>query len=167
MLFAPGLRRAFVIVALTGLPVSAVSATDLLRPGDIVMIQAAPDVIHFQNNPEYTGRSWLVGVEWERPSRWLGGFSYFNNSFGQRSQYLYAGKSWRPLESYPNWYFKLTGGVIHGYKGRYEDKLLFNQNGYAPAVLPGVGYKFDRFSVQLSTLGASGAIITVGYDLIR
>lgn len=167
MTFALRLRRLIVLAIVASFPASAAFAANLLGPGDIVMIQAAPNVIHFQNNPEYTDTSWLAGIEIERPSGWLGGFSFFNNSYGQKSQYLYGGKSWRPSEAYPNLYFKLTGGVIHGYRGKYEDKLRFNQNGFAPAIIPGLGYKYDRFSIQLNALGAYGAIITVGYDLIR
>lgn len=167
MTFALRLRRLIVPAMVASFPAPAAFAANLFGPGDIVMIQAAPNVIHFQNNPEYTDLSWLVGIEIERPSRWLGGFSFFNNSFGQKSQYLYGGKSWRLSETYSNLYFKLTGGVIHGYKGKYEDKLQFSQNGFAPAIIPGLGYKFDRFNVQINTLGSYGMMITVGYDLIR
>ena len=66
-------------------------------------------------------------------ARWLAGASHFNNSFDQKCQYLYFGKYW-PLESIDsNLYFKLSGGVLLGYKEPYENKIPFNHNGVAPA----------------------------------
>src|SRR5688572_13677267 len=59
-------------------------------PGSILMIQAAPTAIHFQTSPDYSGTPWLVGAEWQHPSRWLAGYSYFNNSYDQKCHYLYA-----------------------------------------------------------------------------
>jgi len=133
----------------------------------IIMVQAAPGVIHFNPSEEHTDWSWLVGVEWQHPSRWLAGFSYFNNSFGQKCQYYYGGYVWRFSEQHPNWYFKLTGGLLYGYKEPYEDKVPFNHNGYSPGVIPAVGYKMNRFNVQLNLLGNSAVMVTVGYDLFR
>ena len=131
------------------------------------MIQAAPDVIHFHPDPEHAEWSWMVGIEWQRPSRWLFGFSYFNNSFNQKSQYYYAGYVWKLSERDPNWYLKLTGGLIYGYTEPYEDKVPFNHNGYSPGLIPGLGYKWDRWSLQLNLLGVSALGFTVGYDLVR
>jgi hypothetical protein len=133
----------------------------------ILMLQASPTVIHFNSDPEHVDYSWLVGVEWQLPSRWLTGYSYFNNSFGQKSQYIYAGYWWPISEKDPNWYVKLTGGVILGYKEPYEDKIPYNNNGVAPGIVPGLGYKWNRFNAQLNLLGTAGLMITVGYDLIR
>jgi hypothetical protein len=135
--------------------------------GNIIMIQASPDVIHFDSDPEHADWSWMVGVEWQRPSSWLFGFSYFNNSFGQKSQYYYAGYVWKPSDRDPNWYLKLTGGLLYGYKDPYEDKVPLNHNGYSPAIIPALGYKWDRWNVQLNLLGNAGLMISVGYDLLR
>ena len=141
--------------------------TSFLSPGDVIMIQAAPTVIHFHYSEDHVKYSWLVGVEWERSSHWLAGFSYFNNSFGQKSQYYYGGYSWRFSERNPNWYLKLTGGLVVGYKDPHEDALPYNYNGYGPAIIPGLGYKWNRFNAQLNFLGANGLMVTVGYDLFR
>ena len=139
----------------------------LLSPGDVIMVQAAPSVIHFDYSSDHVKYSWLVGVEWLRDSRWLAGFSYFNNSFGQICQYYYGGR-WFPLgDGDTNWYLKLTGGVIVGYKDPYEDKVPFNSNGVGPAIIPGLGYKINRFNVQVNMLGTAGLMVTVGYDLFR
>lgn len=135
--------------------------------GNVLMIQAAPTAIHFRSSPDYTGHPWLVGVEWQQPSRWLAGYSYFNNSFGQKSHYGYAGYWWPITQKYPSWYFKLTGGVIVGYKEPFEDKIPFNNNGIAPGIIPALGFKMDRFNMQVNLLGTAGAMVTVGYDLVR
>jgi len=139
-----------------------------LPPQGTVTILGSPKVYHFDPDPEHVDWSWLVGIEWKQPdSRWHAGFSYFNNSFGQKCQFYYAGYSWRLSENHPNWYLKLSGGLIYGYKEPFEDKVPFNHNGYSPGIFPALGYKWDRWSVQLITLGTAGAMFTLGYDVIR
>lgn len=133
--------------------------------GYVLMLQAAPTAIHYHSSPEYKGTPWLVGAEVQFPSRWLGGYSYFRNSFDQPSHYLYAGRWW-PVGG-GNWYVKLTGGVIEGYKEPYEDKIAYNHNGYAPALIPALGYKIERFNVQLNLLGTAAFMVTLGYNFVR
>lgn len=144
----------------------------LFQDGDVLMIQAAPDTIHFDPDPDHAKYSWLIGLEWQAPSRWLAGAAYFNNSFDQKSQYLYVGKFWtldaisdRPFMK--DFYFKLTGGVVLGYKEPYEDKIPLNHNGVAPGIIPGLGYKFGDFSIQANLLGNAGLMFTFGYDLLK
>jgi hypothetical protein len=139
----------------------------LLGTGNILMIQVAPDAVHYSDSPEYKGTQWLVGAELQFPSHWLGGYSYFNNSFDQKTQYLYAGYWWKISDKHPNFFFKLTGGALYGYKEPYEDKVPLNHNGLSPAIVPGFGYKFDRFNVQIVPFGSAGIMLTLGYDLIR
>jgi hypothetical protein len=134
---------------------------------DIVMVQASPDAIHFDSDPEHADWSWMLGVEWQRPSNWLLGFSYFNNSYNQKSQYYYAGYVWNASDRYSNWYLKLTGGLLYGYKEPYEDKVPLNHNGYSPAIVPALGYKWDRWNTQMILLGSAGLTISLGYDVIR
>lgn len=137
-------------------------------PQGTVTILGSPKVVHFDPDPEHVDWSWLIGIEWQKPdSRWHFGFSYFNNSFGQKCQFYYAGYTWKLGENYPNWYFKLSGGLLYGYVEPYEDKVPYNHNGYSPGLFPALGYKMDRWSFQLVTLGTAGAMITVGYDVIR
>jgi len=156
-----------IAAGITVSPPAGAATSDPTSSGDVVMIQAAPDTIHFHPSSDHAKYSWLVGVEWQRPSRWLAGFSYFNNSFGQKSQYVYGGKWWPAHESGQGWYFKLTGGVILGYKEPYEDKIPYNHNGVAPGVVPSLGFKVNRGNVQLNLLGTNALMITFGYDLIR
>ena len=164
------LPQAFWFVALTAVvqPAAADTTTpDAARSGNIIMIQAAPGVVHFDPSPEHTNHSWLLGAEWLHTSRWLAGYSYFNNSFGQKSHYLYGGHWWPVNKNDPHWYLKLTAGVIYGYKEPYEDQIPYNHNGFAPGIVPAVGYGLDRFNIQLNLLDVRGLMLTVGYDLIR
>lgn len=157
----------FTALAAVHSAIAAESPPETGATGNIVMIQAAPRVFHFDSDPDHVDWSWMVGVEWQRPSNWLLGFSYFNNSFGQKSQYYYAGYRWKLSERDSNWYLKLTGGLVHGYKEPYEDKIPFNHNGYAPGVILALGYKWDRWSAQTNLFGNAGFMLSVGYDLIR
>jgi hypothetical protein len=154
-------------VAALMLIVACNARSSLFEEGDRIMLQAAPNVIHFNSDPEHADYSWLVGVEWQSASRWLAGAAYFNNSFDQKSQYFYFGKSW-PLDFIVNnAYFKLTGGLLLGYKEPYEDKIPFNHNGVAIAGLPALGYQYGDFNVQLNLLGTAGIMFTFGYDIIQ
>ena len=172
MLFGyPKLHKLLWFVALTLFAAGSARA-GLFEEGDILMVQAAPDAIHFNSDPEHADYSWLVGLEWQSPSRWLVGAAYFNNSFGQKCEYIYFGKSW-PLDFisdhaiFKNLYFKLTGGLLLGYKEPYEDKIPFNNDGVAPGAAPSLGYKYGDFNVQLNLLGNAGLMFTFGYDLIK
>ena len=137
----------------------------VFQDGDTVMVQAAPGVIHYNSSPDHKGHAWLIGVEWQAPSHWLAGASYFNNSFDQKCEYLYGGKSW-PM-GFSSLYFKLVGGLLLGYKEPFENKIPFNHNGVAPGIIPALGYKKEKFSVQVNLLGTAGMMITVGYDGLK
>jgi hypothetical protein len=143
------------------------SQAGIFEDGDLLMVQAAPGVIHFNPDDEHADYSWLVGLEWQSSSRWVAGASYFNNSFDQKCQYLYFGKSW-PLDSISsNVYFKLTGGLLLGYKEPYENKIPINWNGVGLGAAPSLGYKYGDFNVQLNLLGTAGLMFTFGYDLFK
>ena len=155
------------IIAIT-VPLMAGAATSASNhSGDILMVQGAPGVVHFHPDSSHAKHSWLLGVEWQRPSRWLAGFAYFNNSHNQKCQYIYGGRVWPRRESGQGWYFKMSGGVILGYKEPYEDNIPYNHNGIAPGIIPALGYKKNRGNVQINLLGTSGFMVTVGFDVIR
>ncbi len=118
---------------------------------------------HWSPDPAHVNNSKLLNLEFETSSRWLYGFAYFDNSFGQPSQYLYAGYSW-PLFS-TNWaYFKLTGGLLHGYKEPYDEKIPLNDLGIAPAIVPTFGLKYKRVLTELQILGNSAITVTAGFN---
>src|ERR1017187_52206 len=147
---------------------SAISA-HAADESDRIMVQFAPDAAHYHSSPDYAkSSSWLVGAEYQRRDCVLAGYAYFNNSFGQKSHYVYGGRTWTlGVEGTSHWYLKLTGGVIVGYREPYEDKIPFNHNGIAPGIVAGIGNHFDRFNAQLNALGGSGVMFTFGYDIFR
>lgn len=116
---------------------------------------------HFDPEPDHNNDQNLFGVEVWMYNRWLVGFSAFDNSYGQNSQYLYAGYRWKLFDS-PNWYAKVTGGLLHGYKEPYEDKIPLNDWGVAPAIVPTLGFNYKAFVAEVSLAGASAVVVTAG-----
>jgi hypothetical protein len=121
--------------------------------------------VHYENSPDHQGPPLLVGLELERPSRVLFGLSLFNNSFGQFSQYLYTGRRFSLSSWSPHLHAKVTAGVIHGYRGEFQDKLAFNSSGFAPAVIPSIGWKKNGLGVDLVVLADAALMVAVGVDL--
>ncbi|MCP4045104.1 MAG: hypothetical protein GY732_03845, partial [Gammaproteobacteria bacterium] len=107
---------------------------------------------HWDPDPEHVNNSKLINLEFETSTRWIYGFAWFDNSFGQPSQYLYAGYSW-PLFKKDWFYFSLSGGLLHGYKEPYEDKIPLNDLGIAPAIVPAFGFRYKRVFTQIQILG--------------
>jgi hypothetical protein len=116
---------------------------------------------HFDPEPDHVNHQKLLGVEAIMENRWVAGFAWFDNSFGQNSQYLYIGKRWRLLGS-ELWYFKLTGGLLHGYKEPYEDKIPLNDLGIAPAIVPTLGFRYKFFVTEVNLAGLAAVTITAG-----
>ena len=116
---------------------------------------------HYDPEPDHVNNQNMLGFENEMENDELWGFAMFDNSFGQESQYLYVGQKWRAFQS-DQWYYKLTGGVIHGYEEPYEDKIPFNDLGIAPAVIPALGYRNKNFFAEFAQLGLAAGLITVG-----
>jgi hypothetical protein len=137
---------------------------DVFADGDRVMLQVGPYVEHWNRSTDHNDWPWLVGVEWESASRWEIGAAYFRNSFYQPSTYIYAGKRWFLHSEKRGLYAKLTGGPLYGYKEPYEDKIPVNFNGLGLAVLPAIGYQFQRANVQIVLVGSAGVTLTFGYD---
>ena len=119
--------------------------------------------IHWDPDPEHVDYSKLINFEFETTTRWIYGFAYFDNSFGQPSQYLYAGYSW-PLFGKDWTYFKLTGGLLHGYKEPYDEKIPLNQLGVAPAIVPTFGFRYKRVFTEFQILGTAALTITAGFS---
>ena len=116
---------------------------------------------HYDPEPDHNNNQNMLGFENETENQRLWGFAMFDNSFGQESQYLYLGKKWRAFDS-DRWYYKLTGGLLHGYKEPYEDKIPFNDLGVAPAIIPSLGYRNKSFFAEFVQLGLSAGMVTVG-----
>lgn len=118
---------------------------------------------HWDSDPDHVNNSKLLNIEFETTNKWIYGFAWFDNSFGQPSQYIYAGYSWPMFKT--DWsYFKVTGGFLHGYKEPYEEKIPLNQLGIAPAIVPAFGVKYKRVFAELQILGAAAITVTAGFS---
>lgn len=116
---------------------------------------------HFDPDPDHVNNQKLLGAEAQMKNNWLFGLAFFDNSFGQDSQYLYAGYKWDLFGS-RLWYFKLTGGLLHGYKEPYEDKIPLNGLGVAPAILPTLGFQYKFFVAEVNLAGTAALTVTAG-----
>jgi hypothetical protein len=117
---------------------------------------------HFNPSPDHVNQQRMLDFEYWAPDKFIWGATFVRNSFGQPTQYLYVGRIWRPFDSAQLVHVKLTGGVLHGYKGQYRDKIPFNHYGYAPALIPSIGLSGKWFGTEFVLLGAAAAMITAG-----
>ena len=120
---------------------------------------------HFHYDAAHVDKQKLILGEWNITEQWLVGASFFDNSFGQPTQYVYGGWRYRPFEQLQPFYIKLSAGLVHGYKDPYRDKIPFNHSGVAPAIVPSVGYCFNRFCSELILFGGAGMLITLGVTI--
>jgi len=120
---------------------------------------------HFSYDAAHVDKQKLILGEWNITEQWLVGASFFDNSFGQPTQYVYGGWRYRPFEQLQPFYIKLSAGLVHGYKDPYRDKIPFNHSGVAPAIVPSVGYCFNRFCSELILFGGAGMLITLGVTI--
>jgi hypothetical protein len=116
---------------------------------------------HFDPEPDHVNDQSLLALETGFANEWIGGLAIFDNSFGQDTQFLYMARRW-PLFRSDHWYAKLMGGLMHGYKDEYEDKIPFNGLGVAPAILPALGYSNGPFIGELHLGGLSVVTLTAG-----
>lgn len=146
-------------------------AENWFTEGDNFNLQLGFYTRHFNPSPEHLNHNQLVALEYQVPTRLsfgaqfgadknVFGFSTFKNSFSQPSQYAYAGWIFNVNEMT---YVKLTAGLIHGYKDEYQDKIPFNGSGIAPAVIPALGFKYRRFSLEGILLGSSAFMASAGF----
>ena len=93
----------------------------------------------------------------------LDGLSFFSNSFGQPSVYVYAGQQYNHLLGVPELFAKVTVGLMYGYVAPYENKVPLNYKGFNPAIIPAVGYKLTPHdSVQMKFLGTAALMFSYG-----
>lgn len=119
-------------------------------------LAVSPYTLHWHKDAEHR-HVVLVGLERTQADGTLWGGALFRNSFGQASGYAYYGHVWDGLLGQPALYAKLTGGILYGYRGKYQDKVPFNQGGFSPAVIPAIGWRFTpQDAVQVSVLGNAG-----------
>ncbi|WP_332744924.1 hypothetical protein [Hydrogenophaga sp.] len=88
------------------------------------------------------------------------GFSLFNNSFGQPSAYAFVGKSWPGFwQAQPQLYVSVSAGIIYGYVGQYKDKVPMNVGGFAPVIIPAIGYRLSpKSTLEIQLLGTAAVM---------
>lgn len=134
----------------------------LRHPAGRWLFQTSTYTKHFKPDPRHTNHQRALDFEYWAPDQWVYGVAFLRNSFDQPTQYLYAGRLWRPFVADQNIYLKLTGGVLHGYKGEFRDKIPFNRFGYAPGLIPSIGYSWRRVTGEVMLLGGAALMVSVG-----
>ncbi len=129
-----------------------------------VKFQTTLYTVHYNPSPDHDNHQNLIGIEVDRADNWLYGFGEFDNSFGQPTQYLYTGWRFHLAGHNPEFYAKITAGLLHGYKGAYKNKIPFNGLGVAPVIIPSLGIRIDRFDAEVVILGTAGATFTLGVN---
>ena len=164
---APGPATAQASAPEAATPAGAVSAWDAPEPWrtDRFYLETSVHTWHFNEDPDHVNRQKLVLGEWNVTEQWLIGASFFDNSFGQPSQYVYGGYRFRPFKDLQPLYFKLTAGLVHGYKGEYQDKIPYNSSGVAPVIIPSIGYCINRYCSELVIFGTAGMLVTFGVTI--
>lgn len=152
---------------------TAPASAQWLAPDDQIRLVFGPSAIHFNPSPEHVHWNHLFGVElltprWTRfgATRTVLGAVALDNSFGQPSQYVYAGLEWDVMTLGPGTLWgNITAGLLHGYRGEHQDKIPFNSLGTAPVVIPALGWRYKRLGVWITLLGFNGLMYGVSWTL--
>jgi len=138
-----------------------------MREGDRLSFMYSPFTHHFYPSDEHR-YVWLVGIERERADHRLSGITYFSNSFGQPSTYLYPwGQNYPNVGGVDGLFVKWSAGLLYGYVGAYKDKVPLNLGGFSPAIVPSIGYERAGYSTQLNILGTAGLMWQINLPLGR
>jgi hypothetical protein len=141
---------------------------------DFLAVQAAPEPAHrgeFTFSPYTHHHSHspdhkpvvLLAIDEALPGDRLCGVSFFNNSFGLSSAYVYVGQQYKHLLGVPKLFVKVTAGLMYGYVAPYENKVPLNYKGFNPAIIPSFGYKLSPHdSVQVKFLGTAALMFSYG-----
>jgi hypothetical protein len=123
----------------------------------------SPYSFHWRPSAEHK-RVWALGVERQASDASVVGASYFSNSFGQDSAYVYYGQRYQGLFGRPQLYAQWSVGMLYGYKGAYEDKVPLNNNGFSPGALLTGGWQFNReHSLAFHLLGDAGVMFEYAF----
>lgn len=155
--------RACIVALLALCTVWSASAPATEQRGGIDHWRVQTSVLtrHFDPEPEHNETQKLINLEAWRDARWHVGAAVFQNSYDQPTQYVYVGYLW-PIGERGRFYWRLTGGLMHGYKDEYQDKIPFNGLGIAPAIVPSVGVRYRRAFSEVQFGGTAVAMWTAG-----
>jgi len=80
----------------------------------------------------------------------------------------YGGYLWNGLIGEPRLHVKRTAKIMYGYVGEHKDKVPLNHGGWAPMVVPAVGYRIGpRHAFQISVLGSAELLFTYHISLLQ
>ena len=129
---------------------------DLTRD-KVISWQFSPYTLYFSPSDEHKDVV-MVGLEREFSDAKLDGLTFFTNSFGQPTVYVYPwGGVYHDIGDIKHLSFKWTAGILYGYKDPYQDKVPYNHGGFSPAVIPALAYEFKPgWSGQINLLGTAG-----------
>ena len=162
---APKIWQVLCLVTVLSLVAPAAVSADGVQDVKSSWYFQAGGYMHYSDKDEYEGPPWFAGVEYKKSRNRVIGFSVFNNSYGQFTQYAYLGKSFYPSDRYPGFRVKLTAGVAHGYGGEHHKTLPIRWgDSWGLGIIPGIGYQWDALGVDVAVLSASGLLFLVGYE---
>jgi hypothetical protein len=102
---------------------SAWSAPEPWRT-DRFFLETSVYTVHFDSDPSHDNSQSLILGEWNVTEQWLLGASFFDNSFGQSSQYVYGGFRFRPFDSLQQRTSR-SRRLVHGYLA--STRTIFQQ----------------------------------------
>ena len=132
--------------------------------GVIWRLGMSPYTYHWSRDPDHRD-VYMIGLERQGADKVVWGGSYFRNSFGQPSGYLYGGKRYDSIFSYDKLFAQWTVGLLYGYKPPYDHKVPLNHNGYSPGAVLSLGWQFTpTYSAQVNVLGNSALMFQFSAD---
>jgi hypothetical protein len=159
------------LLCIAGTTEAALGSTASLLDGQAWRAEAhwrvavAPLTQHFRPSEEHQ-QVFALALERQRHDGWLAGGSRFTNSFGQPSGYLYVGRRIDLPFGPPGLFGQVSGGLLYGYRGRFEDKVPLNNDGFAPGALVTLGWQFARRNAAaVHLLGDAGLMLQLSWDL--
>ncbi len=125
----------------------------------------SPFTYHFSGREGHTN-VFLVGASRVDADGSLAGASLFRNSFGQPSAYAFVGREYQEPWGIRSFYYAWTAGLIYGYKGEHKDEIKPNVAGFAPGLIPRLGYQLNPdVSLEVATLGFAALMFNVSFKV--
>lgn len=141
-----------------------VATPEAAASGDIWRVMVSPYTLHYHYSVDHRS-VYMFGLEKQRADGLVIGGSWFRNSFGQPSAYVYAGHRFRNFTPYEPLFAQLTAGVLYGYKPPFENKVPLNHNGFSPGAVLSFGWQFTpMISTQVNLLGNSAMMFQLSAD---
>lgn len=134
--------------------------------GNLLSFQFSPYTRH-NTYDEAHKNVWAIGLERAYPNGKLDGLSFFGNSFGQPSAYIYPfGGVYHAVGGIQPLSFKWTAGLLYGYKEPYERKVPLNYKGFSPGAIVSLAYEFKPgWSAQINMLGTAAVMLQFNVPL--